>query len=132
MKSLSRVQRFATPWTAAYQAPPPMGLSRQKYWSRMPLPSPHSLSRPLKISPYYKIRCKVPDLIDEVLWMCFSYSGNLETKNMLSSHTCQHTMMRQAEDNYNRCSKGWGAGNPESKSQSLLHSNSEFQAGMGH
>ena len=30
----------ATPWTAAYQAPPSMGFSRQKYWSGVPLPSP--------------------------------------------------------------------------------------------
>ena len=28
-----------TPWTAAYQAPPSMGFSRQKYWSGVPLPS---------------------------------------------------------------------------------------------
>ena len=40
VKSLSCVRRFATPWTAAYQAPPPMGFSRQEYWSRVPLPSP--------------------------------------------------------------------------------------------
>ena len=33
MKSLSRVQLFATPWTVVYQAPPSMGLSRQEYWS---------------------------------------------------------------------------------------------------
>ena len=32
-KSLSRVQLLATPWTAAYQAPPSMGFSRHKYWS---------------------------------------------------------------------------------------------------
>ena len=31
---------LATPWTAAYQAPPSMGFSRQKYWSGVPLPSP--------------------------------------------------------------------------------------------
>ena len=37
-KSLSRVQLLATPWTAAYQAPPPMGFSRQEYWSGVPLP----------------------------------------------------------------------------------------------
>ena len=30
---------LATPWTAAYQAPPSMGFSRQEYWSRLPLPS---------------------------------------------------------------------------------------------
>ena len=39
MKSFSRVQFFPTPWTAAYQAPPSMGFSRQKYWSGLPLPS---------------------------------------------------------------------------------------------
>ena len=39
MKSLSRVQLFSTPWTAAYQAPPSMGFSRQEYWSGLPLPS---------------------------------------------------------------------------------------------
>ena len=31
--SLSRVRLLATPWTAAYQAPPSMGFSRQEYWS---------------------------------------------------------------------------------------------------
>ena len=37
VKSLNRVQLSATPWTAAYQAPPSMGLSRQEYWSGVPL-----------------------------------------------------------------------------------------------
>ena len=40
VKSLSRVQLLATPWTAAYQAPPSMGFSRQEYWSGVSLPSP--------------------------------------------------------------------------------------------
>ena len=40
VKSLSRVQLSAAPWTAAYQAPPSMGFSRQEYWSGVPLPSP--------------------------------------------------------------------------------------------
>ena len=40
VKSLSRFQLLATPWTAAYQAPPSMGFSRQEYWSGVPLPSP--------------------------------------------------------------------------------------------
>ena len=38
--SLSPIRLFVTPWTAAYQAPLPMGFSRQEYWSRVPLPSP--------------------------------------------------------------------------------------------
>ena len=40
VKSFSRVRLFATPWTAAHQAPPSMGFSRQEYWSGVPLPSP--------------------------------------------------------------------------------------------
>ena len=40
VKSLSRVRLLATPWTAAHQAPPSMGFSRQEYWSGVPLPSP--------------------------------------------------------------------------------------------
>ena len=36
MKSLSRVQPFATPWTVAYQAPLSMGFSKQEYLSELP------------------------------------------------------------------------------------------------
>ena len=39
VKSLSRVWLLATPWIAAYQAPPSMGFSKQEYWSGVPLPS---------------------------------------------------------------------------------------------
>ena len=43
VKSLSRVQLFATQWTVAYQAPPSMGFSRQEYWSELPCPPPGDL-----------------------------------------------------------------------------------------
>ena len=43
VKLLSRVWLLATPWTAAYQAPPSTGFSGQQYWSAVPLPSPYSL-----------------------------------------------------------------------------------------
>ena len=46
MKSLSHVQLFVTPWTVAYQAPPSMGFSRQKYWSWLPSSSPGDLPNP--------------------------------------------------------------------------------------
>ena len=48
VKSLSRVRLLATPWTAANQAPPSMGFSRQEYWSGLPLPSLDSC-----LGPYY-------------------------------------------------------------------------------
>ena len=43
VKSLSRVRPSATPRTAAFQAPPSIGFSRQEYWSGVPLPSPYTL-----------------------------------------------------------------------------------------
>ena len=36
----SRVRLCATPRTAAYQAPPSLGFSRQEHWSGLPFPSP--------------------------------------------------------------------------------------------
>ena len=45
LKSLSRVRLLATPWTAANQAPPSMGFSRQEYWSGVPLPSLEKLDQ---------------------------------------------------------------------------------------
>ena len=39
VKSFIHVWLFATPWTAADQAPSFMGVSRQEYWSGLPLPS---------------------------------------------------------------------------------------------
>ena len=56
MKPLSHARLLVTPWTAVYQAPP-MGFSRQEYWSGVPLSSPWSkagipnLSMKLKYSP---------------------------------------------------------------------------------
>ena len=46
VKSLSRVQLFATTWSVAYQAPPSMGFSRQEYWGGLPFPSPGDLPNP--------------------------------------------------------------------------------------
>ena len=65
VKSLSHVWLFATPWTAAYQAPPSMGFSRQEYWSGVPLPSPHASKVMLKILQarlQQYVNCELPDV----------------------------------------------------------------------
>ena len=46
VKSLSRVQLFATPWTVAHQATLSMEFSRKEYWSGLPFPSPGDLPDP--------------------------------------------------------------------------------------
>ena len=40
LRGFSRVQLCATPQTAAHEAPPCLGFSRQEHWSGLPLPSP--------------------------------------------------------------------------------------------
>ena len=39
LSRFSHVQLCATPETAAHQAPPSLGFSRQEYWSGLPFPS---------------------------------------------------------------------------------------------
>ena len=45
LRHFSHVRLFASPWTAAYQAPPSKGFSRQEYWSGVPSPSPIYLAK---------------------------------------------------------------------------------------
>ena len=66
VKSLSRVWLLATPWTAAHQAPPSMGFSRQEYWSGVPLPSPS-----FYIWASVTLESKKPDCRIEVLWALY-------------------------------------------------------------
>ena len=40
LSRFSRGRLYATPWTAAHQAPLSTGFSRQEYWSGLPFPSP--------------------------------------------------------------------------------------------
>ena len=45
-QSLSHVQLFVAPWSAAHQAPLSMGFSRQEYWSGLPFLAPGDLPDP--------------------------------------------------------------------------------------
>ena len=40
LSHFSSVRLCVTPWTAAHQAPPSLGFSRQEHWSGLPFPSP--------------------------------------------------------------------------------------------
>ena len=89
MKSLSRVQLLATPWTAAYQAPPSLGFSRQEYWSWVPLPSP-----PLEpyISPNHHLgssRCYHVDLT----MAAFPYLASHTSVLMFEQCHTQHSLI---------------------------------------
>ena len=51
LSHFSRVRLCATPYTAAHQAPPSLGFSRQEHWSELPFPSPMQESEKWKWSP---------------------------------------------------------------------------------
>ena len=63
VKFLSRVQLLAIPWTAAYQALPSMGFSRQQYWSGVPLPSPDQICLLQIFSPIWNLSSLTIDII---------------------------------------------------------------------
>ena len=46
LSHFSRVRLYATPETAAHQAPLSLGFSRQEHWSGLPFPSPEDLPNP--------------------------------------------------------------------------------------
>ena len=56
VKSLSPVWFLTIPWTAAHQAPPSMGFSRQEHWSGVPLPSLFRTTRTLLLKRGLKMK----------------------------------------------------------------------------
>ena len=66
LSHFTRVRLLATPWTAARQAPPSLGFSRQEHWSGVPLPSPYSAIEYMKESELINIKYRIFSL------KCFS------------------------------------------------------------
>ena len=74
LSRFSRVRLCATPWTAAHQAPPPMGFSRQEHWSGLPLPSPQYMCIPwTKDQCYHRGGQGGPDQSKVRLWQCICF-----------------------------------------------------------
>ena len=103
VKSLSCVRLFETPCTAAYQAPPPMGFSRQVYWSGVPLPSPLSHEYTSNID-YMISFCKFHTIWDKVSffspgmnikwslfesWKLYILKNYLNTESSSIVHQCK-------------------------------------------
>ena len=90
LSHFSRVRLCATPWTAAHQAPPSLGFSRQENWSGLPFPSPVHESEKWKWS-----RSVVPDslrphgLQPTRLLRPWGFPGSIEHPNLPGSLSCE-------------------------------------------
>ena len=76
VKSLSRVWLFATPWTAAYQAPLSMGFSRQEYWSGVPLPYRDLAAEQQQIHTHTHTHTHIYSVICICNWITMLYTWN--------------------------------------------------------
>ena len=74
VKSLSRVRLFATPWTAAYQAPPSMGFSKQEHWSGVPFSKNQTCWENSSPSPAYNPLVKTECL--KPVGFCLGYGSS--------------------------------------------------------
>ena len=86
LSRFSRVRLCATPWTAAHQAPPSLGFSRQEYGSVVPLPSPTNVKK----SVYYILRFLV-------FFFSFPQMMLLDKSGYFCSDIAQHLYMVHVE-----------------------------------
>ena len=92
VKSLSRVRLLATPRTAAYQAPPSMGFSRQEYWSGVP----GSLKRlQLRCQPGLGLLWRLPHLVGRTQFL----TGLVRGPPPVSCPRVAHILPEQASYN---------------------------------
>ena len=100
--SLSHVWLIATPWTAAYQAPPSMGFSRQEYWSGVPSLSPDKMPRgkAILILRFLENNCFWIEISTPVLF-CHIYSERRSDIKCMYFYTCsQHFALDSPFHNY--------------------------------
>ena len=86
LSHFSRVRLLATPWTAAYQAPPSMGFSRQEYWSGLPLPSPLKIWVLENLQKYMGI-WRVMFLHSWSQWLSYQFSSVHFSRSVMSPWT---------------------------------------------
>ena len=88
VKSLNHVRLLVTPWTAAHQAPPSMGFSRQEYWSGVPLPSPRPVKENFN-SKHTGMKCRTEEKIVLKKWWAWRVTTETCSNN---SYNCSYSI----------------------------------------
>ena len=97
LNCFSSVRLCATPQTAAHQAPPTLGLSRQEHWSGLPFPSPMhdsevaqscpTLRDPME-DPRLLLPCDFPEKGSGVGCYCLLHYKKVKKKKRISESRC--------------------------------------------
>ena len=77
---------LSDPWTAAYQAPPSMGFSRQEYWSGVPLPSPRKGYSGPQIRDFYLFLAAYNPLLP-FIWLYQVLAGHVDSSSLSRDQT---------------------------------------------
>ena len=104
-KSLSRVWLCATPKTAAHQAPPSLGFSRQEHWSGLPFHMQFHLwgLHPYELITFHRLHflIKSPEALGSNIWLCISVQFSCSVvSNSLQSHESQHARLPCPSPNF--------------------------------
>ena len=92
LSRLSRVRLCATPETAAHQAPPFLGFSRQEHWSGLPFPPAGDLPDP-GIEPASLTSLALDWGEDKPgSWVCSLFEGSTSHLDTYSSAECEAAM----------------------------------------
>ena len=94
VKSLSRVRLLATPWTAAHQAPPSMGFSRQEYWSGLALPYPFMIKSSLFLMNRYHTFWKPKTLLGLIQRTKYTFKNFVKPFQHISLPSHNSTMKK--------------------------------------
>ena len=87
------MSNLVTPWTAAYQAPPPMGFSRQEYWSGVPLSSLYILSYLLSKRKAAFLGAWCPPLAFRSCFVEVAHHSNDLLMNLWGRKWCPHPIL---------------------------------------
>ena len=90
VKSLSHVQLLATSWTAAYQAPPSMGFSRQEYWRGC-----HCLLRDQSLENVKQLHSHSPACLEEAMNCLRRGPGGTKYRQPVGPAVLSHTASRK-------------------------------------
>ena len=117
LSHFSRVRLCVTPQTAAHQAPPSLGFSRQEHWSGLPFPSPvHESESEVAQScptPSDPMDCSLPDSsahgifqVRVLEWVAIAFSGREDQQMLPINYKAKFNRDMPYNGFYNFNSKG--------------------------